>query len=95
MNVPAIGTEVKTSRSRYQVTLVDTKTKMRPMQYPRIHRYFETIEARNEFVRRIETQVMRKGGVMVHEKRLDHPLFMTFKVMDASGYTGYKIVVYH
>ena len=95
MNLPMIGTSEKTDASRFQITLVDlTDATCHPMNYPRIHRFFDTIEVRNAFVEQFETSIIQAGGKLVHEVRKSHPLFESFTLVDNAGNKGYSLTVY-
>lgn len=95
MQLPMIGTSEKTENSQFQITLVDTTDHaLHPMDYPRIHRFFDTIADRNLFLQLFETTILTAGGKLVHEFKQSHPLFESFSIYDHKGNLGHEITVY-
>lgn len=95
MELPMLGTDEQTPSSKYQVTLVDQSDKrLKPMEYPRINRFFDTVDDRNSFVTLFETSIQKSGGRLVQDK-LTHPLFVSFDILDKQGERHYSITIYH
>lgn len=96
IKLPIIGTEEKTESSRFQVTLVDkTNKSLKPLEYPRINRFFDNHNDRNTFLKMFESSINETGGKLVHNIRLSHPSFASFDIFDKQGNTRYEITVYH
>lgn len=95
LKLPMLGTAEKTELSNFQLTLVDkTNKSLKPLDYPRVNRFFDNIEDRNNFLNLFESSISQSGGKFVHNARLSHPLFDSFDIFDKNGNTEYEIVVY-
>ena len=95
MDIPKIGTSEKTPTSKYQVTLIDkTNRSLRPLDYPNLHRFFDTIEDRNKFTHLFETSILNTGGKLVHNVSQSHYSFLSFEIYDCYGRNNYSLTVY-
>lgn len=95
MELPMLGTAEKTANSQFQVMLTDSTNKsLHPKDYPRKNRFFETVEDRNAFVTMFETTIHKSGGRFV-KKKLQHPLFTTFDIIDQEGNKTFDLTIYH
>jgi hypothetical protein len=96
IKLPMLGTTEKTESSRYQVMLTDkTNKSLKPLEYPKINRFFDNLNDRNTFIEMFEATIHKSGGKLVHNIRLSHPSFESFDIFDKQGNTSYEITVYH
>lgn len=91
-----IGTTERTASSKYQITLVDkTDKSVNPLEYPRQNKFFDNLHDRNTFIKMFESAIIEAGGKLVHNVRMNHPVFTSFDIFDKKGNLGIEMTVYH
>ena len=94
MELPMLGSSEQRPSSKYQITLVDERNSgQKPMDYPRINRFFDNKEDRTTFLKLFESSVQRSEGQLVVNP-FPHPLFISFFILDKEGKKDFSIAVY-
>lgn len=95
MDLPMLGTHEQRKTTQFQVMLVDKQDKtLHPMQQPKINRFFDDKADRDAFVIMFEQSVLKAGGRLKKDPH-DHPLFISFDVLNPEGIVDYSITIYH